>query len=135
MDHQVHEERHETAAGTGKLVLQIDLLRGIDAKLLLTGHLSMLLQIRISNFWFETRKPHWERLEALVVQCGSGGTVKLSRSDLREFGLLYRQVAADLSILRQDATGTHYARHLNQLLGRAHSIIYMGKKDQPAFAA
>ncbi|MGC2210122.1 MAG: stage II sporulation protein M [Candidatus Korobacteraceae bacterium] len=74
------------------------------------------------------RKPHWERLEALVTQCGSGGTAKLGRSDLREFGLLYRQVAADLSILRQDATGTHYARRLNQLLGRAHSIIYTGKK-------
>jgi uncharacterized membrane protein SpoIIM required for sporulation len=82
----------------------------------------------ISNFWLETRKPHWERLEALVTQCGSGGTVNLSRSDLREFGLLYRQVAADLSILRQDPTGTHYARRLNQLLGRAHSIIYLGKK-------
>ena len=82
----------------------------------------------ISNFWIETRKPHWERLEALVMQCGSGGTVNLSRSDLREFGLLYRQVAADLSILRQDPTGTHYSRHLNELLGRAHSIIYLGKR-------
>jgi uncharacterized membrane protein SpoIIM required for sporulation len=82
----------------------------------------------ISNFWLETRKPQWERLEALVAQCGSGGTGNLTRSDLREFGLLYRQIAADLSILRQDVTGTHYSRHLNQLLGRAHSIIYLGKK-------
>ena len=82
----------------------------------------------ISNFWIETRRPRWKRLEALVAQCGNGGTVNLSRSDLREFGLLYRQVAADLSILRQDVTGTHYSRHLNQLLGRAHSIIYLGKK-------
>jgi hypothetical protein len=54
--------------------------------------------------------------------------VNLTRTDLREFGLLYRQVAADLSILQQDATGAHYSRHLNQLLGRAHSIIYLGKK-------
>jgi len=82
----------------------------------------------ISNFWIETRKPQWERLESLVSQCGNGGTVNLTRADLREFGLLYRQVAADLSILRQDPTGTHYSRHLNQLLGRAHSIIYLGKK-------
>jgi len=82
----------------------------------------------ISNFWLDTRRPHWERLEILVKQCGNAGTKNLSRSDLRELGLLYRQVAADLSILRQDATGSNYSRHLNQLLGRAHSIIYMGKR-------
>lgn len=82
----------------------------------------------ISNFWLETRKPLWKKLEILVEQCGTGGAINLSRSDLREFGLLYRQVAADLSILRQDATGTHYSRHLNQLLTRAHSIIYLGRK-------
>jgi uncharacterized membrane protein SpoIIM required for sporulation len=63
-----------------------------------------------------------------VEQCGSSGAAKLTRSDLREFGLLYRQVAADLSILRQDSTGTHYSRYLNQLLGRAHSIIYLGQR-------
>src|ERR1019366_2512935 len=102
LDHQIHEQGHKTAAGTCQFVFQIDLLRGIDAKILLTGHLSM-----ISNFWIETRRPRWERLEALVAQCGNDGTVNLSRSDLREFGLLYRQVAADLSILRQDVTGTH----------------------------
>ncbi|MGA2988859.1 MAG: stage II sporulation protein M [Candidatus Korobacteraceae bacterium] len=85
----------------------------------------------ISNFWLETRKPHWEQLEALIRQCGSRGTANLTRSELRQFGLLYRQIAADLSILRQDATGAHYSRYLNQLLGRAHSIIYLGKKTSP----
>lgn len=42
--------------------------------------------------------------------------------------LLYRQVAADLSVLRQDATARTYADHVNQLLARAHHIIYSGKK-------
>lgn len=82
----------------------------------------------ISTVWFETRKPHWDRLQSLVEQCGNRGITNLNRTELREFGLLYRQVAADLSILRQDRTGAHYARYLNQLLGRAHSIIYTGKK-------
>jgi uncharacterized membrane protein SpoIIM required for sporulation len=82
----------------------------------------------ISNYWIETRKPQWNRLQELLNQCGSRGVVNLARSELREFGLLYRQVAADLSILRQDPTGAHYSRYLNQLLGRAHSIIYSGKK-------
>lgn len=82
----------------------------------------------ISNYWIDTRKQQWNRLQALIAQCGSGGAANLNRSELREFGLLYRQVAADLSILRQDSTGAHYSRYLNQLLGRAHSIIYSGRK-------
>lgn len=42
--------------------------------------------------------------------------------------LLYRQVAADLSVLRQDATARTYAEHVNHLLARAHHIIYSGRK-------
>jgi len=42
--------------------------------------------------------------------------------------LLYRQVAADLSVLRQDSTARIYAQHVNQLLARAHHIIYSGRK-------
>src|SRR3954462_11424579 len=82
----------------------------------------------ISHFWIETRKPHWDRLQSLTERCGNSGTRNLTRVELREFGLLYRQVAADLSILRQDATGAHLGRYLNQLLSRAHSIIYTGRK-------
>jgi uncharacterized membrane protein SpoIIM required for sporulation len=82
----------------------------------------------ISNYWIDIRKQQWNRLQALIQQCGTRGVGNLNRSELREFGLLYRQVAADLSILRQDPTGAHYSRYLNQLLGRAHSIIYSGKK-------
>ena len=42
--------------------------------------------------------------------------------------MLYRQVAADLSVLRQDQTARTYAAHVNQLLARAHHIIYSGRK-------
>ena len=52
----------------------------------------------------------------------------LSRGELRSLSLLYRQIAADLSILRQDPSGQMYARHLNQLLSRAHNIIYIGRR-------
>ena len=53
---------------------------------------------------------------------------QLSRAELQEIALLYRQVAADLSVLRQDATSRTYATHVNQLLARAHHIIYSGRK-------
>ena len=46
--------------------------------------------------------------------------------------LLYRQVAADLSVLRQDPTARIYAQHVNHLLARAHHIIYSGRKTNLA---
>ena len=53
---------------------------------------------------------------------------RLSRAELQELALLYRQVAADLSVLRQDTTARIYAEHVNLLLARAHHIIYSGRK-------
>lgn len=42
--------------------------------------------------------------------------------------MLYRQVAADLSVLRQDATARTYAEHVNHLLARAHHVVYSRRK-------
>ncbi len=52
----------------------------------------------------------------------------LSRAELRETALLYRQAASDLSTLRQDSTARAYAELLNQLLARAHHIIYSSRR-------
>jgi uncharacterized membrane protein SpoIIM required for sporulation len=85
----------------------------------------------LSNQWIQKRRPHWERLSTLLAQSdgsGPGGLARLSREDLRELALLYRQVAADLSVLRKDATARVYAQHVNELLARAHHIIYSGRK-------
>jgi uncharacterized membrane protein SpoIIM required for sporulation len=82
----------------------------------------------LSNQWIAKRRPHWDRLASLLAQSGSGGLGQLSRAELQEMALLYRQVAADLSVLRQDATARTYAVHVNQLLARAHHIIYSGRK-------
>src|ERR1700741_3947684 len=82
----------------------------------------------LSNQWIAKRRPHWDRLAALLTQSDQSGLGQLSRAELQEMALLYRQVAADLSVLRQDATARTYADHVNQLLARAHHIIYSGKK-------
>jgi uncharacterized membrane protein SpoIIM required for sporulation len=82
----------------------------------------------LSNLWLEKRRPYWDRLQALLGQAGSSGLGRLSRAELQEVALLYRQVAADLSVLRQDSTARTYAAHVNQLLARAHHIIYAGRK-------
>ena len=41
---------------------------------------------------------------------------------------MYRQVAADLSVLRRDETARTYTDNVNQLLARAHHIIYSRRK-------
>jgi len=86
----------------------------------------------LSNLWLAKRRPHWDRLQALLGQADTMGLGRLSRAELRELALLYRQVAADLSVLRQDATARTYAAHVNQLLARAHHIIYSARKTSIA---
>jgi uncharacterized membrane protein SpoIIM required for sporulation len=50
----------------------------------------------------------------------------LAHDELRELALLYRQTAADLSSAREHRVDAQLAAYLNQLLGRAHNLIYSG---------
>ena len=50
----------------------------------------------ISNRWIEQRQGLWQRLDALLVQAEASGLKSLSGDELRELGLLYRQIAQDL---------------------------------------
>jgi uncharacterized membrane protein SpoIIM required for sporulation len=84
----------------------------------------------ISTRWVEKRRPYWNRLEHLVNLSGRSSVSALSPTDLQELALLYRQIAADLASVREDSTSTNLAHYLNQLLGRAHNIIYMGRKTE-----
>jgi len=86
----------------------------------------------ISTRWLEKRKPHWSRLEELLERTARKGFRSLSRSELQELGLLYRQSAADLAALREDAGSEHFARYLNQLLARAHNTIYSANRASPS---
>jgi uncharacterized membrane protein SpoIIM required for sporulation len=82
----------------------------------------------ISNHWIEKRRPYWDRLAALGAECQGSGVRRLGRDELRELALLYRQVANDLSVVRQDGTARSTAHMLNQLLGRTHNIIYSSRR-------
>ncbi len=83
----------------------------------------------LSNSWIQKRTPHWERLTALVAAADQNRLHGLSRGELQELALLYRQVASDLSTLRQDRTSTAMASRINHLLARAHHIIYSSRKS------
>src|SRR5260370_21793001 len=82
----------------------------------------------ISVSWLNKRQTYWSRLESLLVRVKEQGLHGLSRSELRELGLLYRQTATDLSAVRGDPSSVQQSRYLNQLLGRAHNAIYSGQK-------
>ncbi len=86
----------------------------------------------ISTHWLEKRQPYWRRLEALVEQSGRRGVSRLSRSELQELSLLYRQIASDLSTVREDPASRQISAYLNQLLGRTHNLVYMGRKTNAA---
>lgn len=85
----------------------------------------------ISTRWLEKRKPYWEKLEGLLNLGDRQGLQTLSRSDLQDLSLLYRQTAADLAAIREDPSSVHFARYLNQLLARAHNTIYSGRRASP----
>lgn len=65
----------------------------------------------------------------LTDRCDRDRLDSLTRSELRELAFLYRQVATDLSALREDPASQQFARYVNQLLARAHNIIYAGRKS------
>lgn len=84
----------------------------------------------ISTRWLEKRKLYWSRLEQLVSRSKTGGVSSLDHRELQELGLLYRQTASDLATVREDITSSQLAAYLNQLLGRAHNLIYMGQRPK-----
>jgi uncharacterized membrane protein SpoIIM required for sporulation len=82
----------------------------------------------ISNRWIALRKENWSRLETLVQQVETSGLKTLTSTELCDFGLLYRQAAADLSAVRSDEASRTLEAYLNRLVSRAHNHIYSGDR-------
>ena len=78
--------------------------------------------------WLAKRKPHWARLTELVERSHQRGFESLSHRELQELGLLYRQTATDLATVREDPGSHTLSVYLNELLGRAHNLVYMGRR-------
>jgi uncharacterized membrane protein SpoIIM required for sporulation len=85
----------------------------------------------ISTSWLQKRRPYWARIDELVTRSGRSGVHALTHTELQELALLYRQTASDLATIREDPSSRHLAHYLNQLLGRAHNLVYMGRKSKP----
>jgi len=85
----------------------------------------------ISTSWLQKRRPYWARVDELLRRSGRAGARSLPPPDLQELALLYRQTASDLATIREDPSSRALARYLNQLLGRVHNLIYMGRRSRP----
>lgn len=67
-------------------------------------------------------------MESLIQQAEKFHLRSLTATELSDLGLLYRQAAADLSAVRSDRSAKVAAEYLNRLVGRAHHLVYAGKK-------
>ena len=73
------------------------------------------------------RKSEWERLENLLKRIEHDGVSALKQSELVEFGRLYRNATSDLAIAQRDFRDKDVTLYLNQLVGRAHPVVYRGE--------
>jgi len=85
----------------------------------------------ISTSWLQKRRPYWARIDELLARSGRSGVRALTHTELQELALLYRQTASDLASIREDSSSRNLTHYLNQLLGRAHNLIYMGRRSKP----
>src|SRR5436190_11005744 len=74
------------------------------------------------------RRARWERLSELLDRAKSPRR-RLSVDELDELARLYRQTTGDLAIARRDFPDDRSTLFINQLVTRAHSILY---REPPA---
>jgi uncharacterized membrane protein SpoIIM required for sporulation len=74
--------------------------------------------------FLQERENSYLRLEGLLARAEHGGIRKFLKSELVEFGHLYRLAAADLARARYVLRSPLLAEYLNELVGRAHHLIH-----------
>ena len=70
----------------------------------------------------ENRRVRWRQCELLLERARGGG--RLSGDEIEQLGRLYRLATSDLAIARRDFPGDPARRYLEQLVGRAHPVVY-----------
>lgn len=75
------------------------------------------------------RKDNWQRLEDLLSLLQGNSLKNLSRTEVREFGELYRRAASDLAIARSETRDPKLINYLNSLVIRAHGKIYRAESQ------
>ena len=76
------------------------------------------------------RRRDWERLESLLDLSRAKRVEALSADEIMELGYLYRRAVADLAVVRRDFPRDRLAFYLNQLVARAHAVVYRSEAGQ-----
>ena len=69
------------------------------------------------------RRPSWDELDALLAEA-RGRPERIGADRMRKLGALYRGAAADLAVARQRFPAEPTVPALEDLVGRAHSLVY-----------
>lgn len=72
------------------------------------------------------RKRDWELLTDLLKRVEGGRLGTLSESEIGALSQLYRVATSDLAIAQRDFPRHNVTLYLNQLVGRAHPLVYRG---------
>lgn len=87
------------------------------------------LQLKSHRFRAE-READWRRLETLLARVEKGGARKLSRDELVEMPVLYRQALSSLSVARAISLDRGLVAYLESLCTRAYFFVY-GTRSRP----
>ncbi|MCY7376896.1 MAG: stage II sporulation protein M [Pyrinomonadaceae bacterium] len=81
------------------------------------------------NRFITDHQDNWQRLENLLAILETSSLRGLSRTEVREFGELYRRAATDLAIARAETRDPKLINYLNSLVIRAHGKIYRAENQ------
>jgi uncharacterized membrane protein SpoIIM required for sporulation len=76
--------------------------------------------------FYRSRQGDWKALSDLLAR-GQRGIQRLSPEDIATLGSLYRAATSDLALAQRDFPGHPLTSYLNQLVARAHAVLYRGE--------
>lgn len=79
-----------------------------------------------ADHFIQTRQADWRTLADLLDR-SQGGVSRLSPAEIQMLGSLYRAATSDLAVARRDFPKHQVTLFLNQLVGRAHAVVYRGE--------
>ena len=82
--------------------------------------------MRVDQF-YESRQADWRALTQLLDRGQGGGVQRLSYEEIDKLSRLYRAVTSDLALAQRDFPGHKVTIYLNQLVARAHAVVYRGE--------
>lgn len=81
--------------------------------------------MRVDKF-YESRQSDWRKLSDLLDR-SQNGVQQLVPEELDSLSRLYRAATSDLALAQRDFPQHQVTRYLNQLVARAHALVYRGE--------